>query len=113
MKSRKPPAQCPRSEEVDESCSPITLEYAEELLLMAYEGRCSVMDVSQIAKECPSGDQSYPGRRRRSMSIITICEQTAVTAVAVVHTVQTLEIQYHLTSEVIFLISLISPKTFQ
>ena len=112
MRSRKPPAQCPRSEEVDESCSPITLEYAEELLLMAYEGRCSVMDVSQIAKECPSGDQSYPGRRRRSMSI-TICEQTAVTAVAVVHTVQTLEIQYHLTSEVIFLISLISPKTFQ
>lgn len=38
-----------------ESCSPITLEYAEELLLMAYDGRCGVMDVSQIAKECPSG----------------------------------------------------------
>ena len=38
-----------------ESCSPITLEYAEELLLMAYDGRCGVMDVSQVAKECPSG----------------------------------------------------------
>ena len=39
-----------------QSCSPITLEYAEELLLMAYDGRCSVMDVSAVAKECPSGD---------------------------------------------------------
>ena len=38
-----------------QSCSPITLEYAEELLLMAYNGRCAVMDVSQVPKECPSG----------------------------------------------------------
>ena len=42
-----------------ESCSPITLEYAEELLLMAYDGRCGVMDVSQVAKECPSGIQNH------------------------------------------------------
>ena len=42
-----------------ESCSPITLEYAEELLLMAYDGRCGVMDVSQVAKECPSGIHNH------------------------------------------------------
>ena len=54
LKMRSVPDRGP--EEADQSCSPITLEYAEELLLMAYEGHCSVMDVSQIAKECPSGE---------------------------------------------------------
>ena len=35
--------------------SPITLEYAEELLLMADTGRCAVLDVSEVAKERPTG----------------------------------------------------------
>ena len=43
--------------EAAQSCSPITLEYAEELLSMASQGSCNVMDVSQIPKECPSGKQ--------------------------------------------------------
>ena len=30
------------------ACSPITLEYAEELLLMARAGRCTVMDLSEV-----------------------------------------------------------------
>ena len=47
-------AAAPR-EDPAHSCSPITLEYAEELLLMAYDGRCAVMDVSAVPKECPSG----------------------------------------------------------
>ena len=45
----------PEKPDPSQSCSPITLEYAEELLLMAYDGRCSVMDVSQVPKENPSG----------------------------------------------------------
>ena len=40
-----------------QACSPITVEYAEELLSMAAQGDCNVMDVSQIPKECPSGQQ--------------------------------------------------------
>ena len=35
--------------------SPITLEYAEELLLMADTGRCAVLDVSEVPKERPTG----------------------------------------------------------
>ena len=45
--------------EAAQACSPITLEYAEELLSMAAQGACNVMDVSQIPKECPSGQQTY------------------------------------------------------
>ena len=30
------------------ACSPITLEYAEELLLMAVNGKCVVLDVTQV-----------------------------------------------------------------
>ena len=41
------------------ACSPITLEYAEELLLMASDGRCSVLDVSDVPKECPTGGYVY------------------------------------------------------
>ena len=41
--------------EAAQACSPITLEYAEELLSMAALGSCNVMDVLQIPKECPSG----------------------------------------------------------
>lgn len=41
--------------EAAQACSPITLEYAEELLSMAAQGSCNVMDVSMIPKECPSG----------------------------------------------------------
>ena len=47
----------PERADPSQSCSPITLEYAEELLLMAYDGRCSVMDVSQVPKENPSGSR--------------------------------------------------------
>ena len=43
--------------EAAQACSPITLEYAEELLSMAAQGDCNVMDVSQIPKECPSGQE--------------------------------------------------------
>ena len=41
--------------------SPITLEYAEELLLMADTGRCAVLDVSEVPKERPTGhdDNNY------------------------------------------------------
>jgi len=42
-----------------ESCSPITLEYAEELLLMADTGRCAVLDVSEVPKERPTGGYVY------------------------------------------------------
>ena len=38
--------------------SPITLEYAEELLLMADTGRCAVLDVSEVPKERPTGQSS-------------------------------------------------------
>merc|ERR550517_1914670 len=42
-----------------ESCSPITLEYAEELLLMADTGRCAVLDVSEVPKDRPTGGYVY------------------------------------------------------
>ena len=61
LKMRSVPERAGRPVEAEQSCSPITLEYAEELLLMAYEGGCSVMDVSQIPKECPSGEHWPPG----------------------------------------------------
>ena len=41
------------------ACSPITLEYAEELLRMAADGRCSVLDVSDVPKDCPTGGYVY------------------------------------------------------
>ena len=41
--------------------SPITLEYAEELLLMADTGRCAVLDVSEVPKERPTGHNDNNG----------------------------------------------------
>ena len=41
--------------------SPITLEYAEELLLMADTGRCAVLDVSEVPKERPTGNGDDDG----------------------------------------------------
>ena len=41
--------------------SPITLEYAEELLLMADTGRCAVLDVSEVPKERPTGHDDNNG----------------------------------------------------
>ena len=41
--------------------SPITLEYAEELLLMADTGRCAVLDVSEVPKERPTGHNDNDG----------------------------------------------------
>ena len=38
--------------------SPITLEYAEEILLMADTGRCAVLDVSEVPKDRPTGQSS-------------------------------------------------------
>ena len=41
--------------------SPITLEYAEELLLMVDTGRCAVLDVSEVPKERPTGHNDNDG----------------------------------------------------